>query len=161
MEKSDVFKQLQLIACNIAQKMGYSTLAISKRRHHNFWWSDFASFLDKQDNGYYSGDIKWCDSQNDNNYVEFRWRFGNPVVGVRYRNSSDDEVLASLEFTNTKYVEDGVYEEDTCFNKKGDIKYKPVIIPWKLSQIQLWEYNESHPIFLEIKNMFEKFIKNE
>lgn len=137
MNREEAIKTLKGIAAAVAEKYGYTEMCIGQDRQKGIWGEEFTKFLEESVGGDCSSEINWRKPGNEDDYVEFRFRFSNPCIAIRFREN-DRETLASLEFRTQKYVPDGVYEEDGWVVKKGDKKYKAVEIPCELSEVQLF-----------------------
>lgn len=138
MNRQQAIRTLQIIAGNFAKRCGYTQMQVSEDRQKGIWGERLTRYLEEK-YGECTADIKWFKPGNDKDYVQFRFRFDNPVISIHFRDETGRETLANLEFTCSRYVDTGkVYEKDEGYYKKGDTKYERVDVPCELNEVMLW-----------------------
>lgn len=158
MNREEAIKTLKIIASQIARKYGYTEMHIGQDRQKGFWGEKFTEFLEKSTGGDCSTEIKWMKPGNDYDRVEFRFRFDNPVIAIRFTDEEQRETLASLEFRTRRLVPAGVWEEDDPdgWHKKGAAKYDKVTVPCELSEVMMWNPVIARPYLDEMEEMWNK-----
>ena len=92
MNRADTIEMLQIVAGKLAEKYGY---AEAEGGEH------LTEYLEKQ-YGECTKEIKWRDPENSSNYVEFRFRFADPVICIStFEKGAARESLASMEFSDS------------------------------------------------------------
>ena len=140
MNRDRAIMTLKTICAKMAFKYGYTEINVGKDMQKGFWGEGLTKFLEESVGGDCSTEINWRKSGNEYDKVEFRFRFDNPVICIKFRDETGRETLANLEFTTKKFVPNGVYEEDDKWgiHKKGDTKYEKVEIPCELTEVMMW-----------------------
>lgn len=158
MNREDAIKALKVIASKMAKKYGYTEMNVGQDRQKGIWGEKFTEFLEKSIGGDCSTEIKWTKPGNNIGYVEFRFRFDNPVIAIMFQDEEQRETLASLEFHTKRYVPNGLWEEDGPggWHKKGDIKYDKIDIPCELSEVMLWNPEVAKHYLKEMERMWKK-----
>lgn len=157
MNREQAIKTLKSICSKMAEKYGYTEMVIGEDRQKGIWGTEFTKFLEMSEGGDCSTEIKWMKPGGEYGYVEFRFRFANPVIAIKFRDSDQKETLASLEFTTKRYVPDGVWKEDRWgIYKKGDTRFKSVEIPCELTEVMMWNLKVAKPYLDEMEQMWNE-----
>lgn len=100
MNREETIEMLQEVGNALAKKYGYEDITIGEDRQKGFWGESMTEMLE-QKYGECSKEVKWCDPANKDNYIQFRFRFANPVI-CRHTFSRGDEheSMASMEFSD-------------------------------------------------------------
>lgn len=100
MNREETIQILQKAAEELARKHGYTNLQIGEDRQKGIWGERLTEYLEKT-YGECTKEIKWCDPDNSNNYVEFRFRFSDPVISMGTFDRGDQrQNMASLEYSD-------------------------------------------------------------
>ena len=158
MNREQAIKTLKTICSQVAEKYGFTEMEIGQDRQKGIWGEKFTEFLEKTTGGDCSTEIKWRKPGNDYDRVEFRFRFDNPVISIRFRDKEQRETLANLEFATKRYVPDGVWEEDEPggWHKKGDTKYNKIDVPCELTEVMMWNPKVAGPHLKEMEEMWDE-----
>lgn len=101
MNREETILLLQTVGGKIAKEFGFDNCIIGEDRQKGFWGERLTEYLEKE-NGECTKEIRWCSPDNPKNYVEFRFRFANPVLAIHtFERGDEGEHLASLEFSET------------------------------------------------------------
>lgn len=101
MNRADTIEMLQIVAGRLAEKYGYAEAEVGEDREKGFWGEHLTEYLEKQ-YGECTKEIKWRDPENSSNYVEFSFRFADPVICIRtFEKGAARESLASMEFSDS------------------------------------------------------------
>lgn len=118
MDRNQTIQMLQTVGNDIAKEFGFLAVEIGEDRQKGFWGSDLTEYLEKT-YGECTKEIKWYDKSNPRNYVEFRFRFANPVLSIYTFDKGDrHENLASMEFTDS--VANWITEDDRNYVQSGE-----------------------------------------
>ncbi len=102
MTREETIKVLQEAGSRFAKENGFTDMQIGEDRQNGIWGEKFTEYLEKT-YGECTKEIRWYKPENEKSYVEFRFRFANPVIAVRTFDRGDKrESLASLEFSDMK-----------------------------------------------------------
>lgn len=120
MNRESAIKTLQKMDSELAQEYGYEIMIVGEDRQKGLWGEAMTKHLEET-YGECTESIKWKKDENDKEeYVEFRFRFADPVLTVR----RPGEVLCSLELS------------DYCYDTKehtGDFVLDQVMV-WKCTK---------------------------
>lgn len=155
-DRNEAIRVIQTIASQMARKYGYTDMLKGKDRQKGIWGEEFTKFLEKEEKGDCSTVIRWLKPGNTEDYMEFRYRFSNPVIALRF-HSNGAECLASLEFSGHRYVNNGkVYGEDDLLGRKGQPVYEKTEVPWHLCELILFNPTESRQYADEMEAMWKR-----
>lgn len=111
MNRDETIKMLRDIGETIAKKYGYTDLLIGEDRQKGIWGERLTAHLEEK-YGECTQEIKWVDPENNENYVQFRFRFANPVISHgRFDRGDDHSHYASQEFSDF-HADWSHYDED-------------------------------------------------
>lgn len=161
MNREQAIKVLKTICSKMAEKYGYTEMVIGQDRRKGIWGEKFTEFLEESIGGDCSTEIRWTKPGDEYSYVEFRFRFDNPVIAIKFRDEDQIETLANLEFHTKRYVPNGVYEKDEPggWHKKGDTKYDKVDVPCEISEVMMWNPKVARPYLNEMEQMWNEMDK--
>lgn len=162
MNREQAIKTLKTIAAKMAKKYGYTEMTIGKDTQKGIWGSEFTKFLEKESGGDCSTEITWRKPGDEYGYVEFCFRFANPVIAIKFLDKNQRETLANLEFsTKMRYIPDGVYKEEDILgiHKVGDTKFKAFEGPCELTVVMMWNPKVARPYLEEMEQMWNEMDK--
>lgn len=100
MDRNEVIKALQKIGANLAAEYGFDNVDATEDRQKGIWGEKFTEVLEKE-YGPCSEEITWYGADRKEQHVQFRFRFGNPCLGILLPG----EVFAELEISDYNYEE--------------------------------------------------------
>ena len=100
MNRKETITMLQEVGSNLALKYGFTDMEIGEDRQKGIWGEKLTAYLEEQF-GECTKEIKWRSPENPNNYVEFRFRFQDPVLALNtFDRGEVKSNLASLEYSD-------------------------------------------------------------
>jgi len=138
MNRQESIKTLQTIVNRIAQKYGYTEMVAGQDKQKGIWDEAFTNFLEEK-YGDCSTEIKWFKPGDDYSYVEFRFRFSNPVIAIKFRDDQKRETLASLEFSDHRYID------------KTEVS-----VPVELTEVMMWNPGVAKTYLDEMESMWNE-----
>ena len=123
MNREETILVLQKAAEHLARERGYADIEIGEDRQKGIWGEKLTKHLEEKF-GSCTQEIKWLDPENRNNYVEFRFRFANPVISINTFDHGDKKQnMASIEYSD-HFADWSHYDEDRILPtwKGGDGK---------------------------------------
>lgn len=111
MNREETIKMLQVVGSRLAEKYGYSETIIGEDRQKGLWGEKLTKHLEEKF-GSCTQEIKWRDPENQDNYVEFRFRFADPVISINTFDRGDKKQnMASIEYSD-HFADWSHYDED-------------------------------------------------
>lgn len=152
MTREDFLKKLIDFSSQKAKELGYNEIDRRENRQKGIWDPAFTDFLEKLVGGDCASEIVWWSSDKKFCYIEFRFRFENPCVAIKW-DVDGYECLVEFQFSNRKLVETGeYYNEDSSLHKKGDPVKEFVEDKWRIAQVMMWNLTVK-----EVEDTFNKW----
>lgn len=161
MNRDETIKVLQKAGENLARSLGFTDIVIGEDRQKGIWGENLTKYLEEK-YGSCTQEIKWQDSENRNNYVEFRFRFSDPVISINTFDRGDKKQnMASIEYSD-HYADWSHYDEERVLPtwKGGDGKETGHFVDYvhtgdfEASERQIWG-DKGHDYERKIENEIE------
>ena len=159
MTREETIQVLQKAAEHLAREHGYTDIEIGEDRQKGIWGENFTKYLEEKF-GSCTQEIKWRDPENRNNYVEFRFRFSDPVISINTFDRGDKKQnMASIEYSD-HFADWSHYDEDRILPtwKGGDGEKTGHFVDYvhtgdfEASERQIWG-DKGHEYEREIEDM--------
>lgn len=163
MNREETINVLQKAAEKLAREHGFTDIEIGEEREKGFWGEGLTEYLEEKF-GSCTQEIKWRDPKNKYNYIEFRFRFANPVIAMcTFDRGDDGNNLASIEYSDSRADWSHYDEERILPTWKGgdgektghfvDYIHTDDFVP---SERQIWG-NKGHDYERKIESAIEHF----
>lgn len=162
MNREETIYVLQRTCEALARQRGYTDIEIGEDRQKGIWGESMTKYLEET-YGSCTKEIRYRDPENSNNYVEFRFRFSDPVIALHtFERGDDKEQLANIEYSDS-HADWTHYDEDRILPtyKGGDGKKTGHFIDYvhtgefRPTEYQLWG-DKGYSYQQEILNTMQK-----
>lgn len=111
MNREETIYVLQRTCEALARQRGYTDIEIGEDRQKGIWGENMTKYLEET-YGSCTKEFRYQDPENSSNYVEFRFRFADPVIALHtFERGDDKEQLANIEYSDS-HADWTHYDED-------------------------------------------------